>query len=297
MQQYAKKTTLENVIYYTKSFLSIINSFLPSILAVINIVYISNMCTSITGQNKLILELLLTPKEKESVTKIAETVVENVSSVPQVGTDIDYTPFFLFISSLLLCCLFIYFNSNGNDNGSTSPTPPNSTSADPKIIEDLIAKEVKEKAEEITLKIADTSSASNQLIHTSFESVENGINNISLKIDVNNNDICNNYKEIKVSLSEMQQYRSQIDADINTAITLTQTEVDGAIRGINDNFEAIEGLLKDSVRVNATHLVGMKKALTALHNEGLGNQALATIQFEELKQVLTEILRVLTGTS
>ena len=55
-----------NLLLYSGKFISSFNVFLPSILALANILFISNTCNTITAQNAKIIDLLLASKHEVS---------------------------------------------------------------------------------------------------------------------------------------------------------------------------------------------------------------------------------------
>jgi len=102
--------------------LSTINLFIPSVLAVVNIAFISNVYSTIVVQNARIIDLLSAPKD-QILTKIPEVPTQTIISTPEISILNTALPYAFFIGSIVVCGVLLYFHYTSGGHG--TPPPPN----------------------------------------------------------------------------------------------------------------------------------------------------------------------------
>jgi len=154
--------------------LSTINLFIPSVLAVVNIAFISNVYSTIVVQNARIIDLLSAPKD-QILTKIPEVPTQTIISTPEISILNTALPYAFFIGSIVVCGVLLYFHYTSGGHG--TPPPPQLPPFNTKGLEDAIVNKVDEKAREIvSVIVAKTSNnASESFISSGFNFLSSSI--------------------------------------------------------------------------------------------------------------------------
>ena len=135
--------------------ISAVNLFIPSVLAVVNIIFISNVYNTIVVQNARIIDLLSAPKE-QILTKIPEVPTQTIISAPEISILNSALPYAFFVGSIVVCGVLFYFYYTSGGNGTPPQLPPFNT----KGLEDVIINKVDEKAREVvSVIVAKTSNS------------------------------------------------------------------------------------------------------------------------------------------
>jgi hypothetical protein len=143
--------------------ISAVNLFIPSILAVVNIIFISNVYSTIVVQNARIIDLLSAPRE-EITTKIPEVATQTVVSAPEISILNTALPYAFFVGSIVVCGVLFYFYYTSGGNGTPPQLPPFNT----KGLEDVIVNKVDEKTREVvSVIVAKTSNNASESFITS----------------------------------------------------------------------------------------------------------------------------------
>ena len=152
--------------------MSAVNLFIPSVLAVVNIIFISNVYSTIVVQNARIIDLLSAPKE-QFLTKIPEVPAQTMISTPEISILNSALPYAFFVGSIVVCGVLFYFYYTSGGNGTPPQLPPFNT----KGLEDVIVNKVDEKAREVvSVIVAKTSnSASESFISSGFNFLSSSI--------------------------------------------------------------------------------------------------------------------------
>jgi len=152
--------------------ISTINLFIPSVLAVVNIAFISNVYSTIVVQNARIIDLLSAPKE-QILTKISEAPAQTMISTPEISILNSALPYAFFIGSVVVCGVLLYFHYTSGGNGTPPQLPPFNT----KGLEDAIVNKVDEKAREIvsTIVAKTSNNASESFISSGFNFLSSSI--------------------------------------------------------------------------------------------------------------------------
>lgn len=152
--------------------LSTINLFVPSVLAVVNIAFISNVYSTIVVQNARIIDLLSAPKQ-EIITKITEAPTQTIVTTPEISILNTALPYAFFIGSVVVCGVLLYFHYTSGSSGTPPQLPPFNT----KGLEEVIVNKVDEKAREIvSVIVAKTSNnASESFISSGFNFLSSSI--------------------------------------------------------------------------------------------------------------------------
>jgi len=145
--------------------ISAVNLFIPSVLAVVNIIFISNVYNTIVVQNARIIDLLSAPKE-QILTKMPEVPTQTIISAPEISILNSALPYAFFVGSIVVCGVLFYFYYTSGGNGTPPQLPPFNT----KGLEDAIVNKVDEKAREVvSVIVAKTSNnASESFITNGF---------------------------------------------------------------------------------------------------------------------------------
>lgn len=228
------------MLVYIKTFFSLLNAILPSILAVVNILFISKMCSTIIAQNLVIIDSIAALKE-QTAAKIIEIPTDTVviPSEPSILSIIS--PYIAVIGSIAIFGVFIYVYYTSAGKGPTPDFP----SIGIKNTEDAIVRKVEESSTQILSKLtekANESADSDRFIQSSFDFLLENVKTVSQKVETNNINI----SEVKTSLNDMKNDRFSIDTDINSAISLTQKAVDHTVEAVNTNFDNILLLQKQT---------------------------------------------------
>ena len=142
---------------------STVNLFIPSVLAVVNIIFISNVYSTIVVQNARIIDLLSAPKE-HILTKIPEVPTQTIISAPEISILNSAMPYAFFVGSIVVCGVLFYFYYTSGGNGTPPQLPPFNT----KVLEDAIVNKVDEKAREVvSVIVAKTSNSASESFITS----------------------------------------------------------------------------------------------------------------------------------
>lgn len=141
-----------NFISSSVKFISTFNLFIPSLLAVANIVFISKMYHTVTAQNVKIIEMLLSSRQ-ESPTKIIPTLPDPAILSQEATIWNNIIPYAIFFGSIAIVGLSLYFYYYSGSDGSS----PDFTSIGTKRIEEIITKKVDEKSAEIVESIGQKS--------------------------------------------------------------------------------------------------------------------------------------------
>lgn len=150
-----------NLLLYSGKFISSFNVFLPSILALANILFISNTCNTITAQNAKIIDLLLASKHEVSA-KVIPALPDSVILNQETTIWNSILPCAVFIGSALIFGAVLYFYYSSNSSGPS----PNFPSVGTKKIEEVINEKSTEILESISQK-------SNEVISVVVEKTAN----------------------------------------------------------------------------------------------------------------------------
>jgi hypothetical protein len=143
--------------------ISTVNLFIPSVLAVVNIIFISNVYSTIVVQNARIIDLLSAPKESV-ITQIPEVPTQTIISTPEISILNSALPYAFFIGSIVVCGVLFYFYYTSGGHGTPPQLPPFNT----KGLEDVIVNKVDEKAREVvSVIVAKTSNSASESFITS----------------------------------------------------------------------------------------------------------------------------------
>jgi hypothetical protein len=143
--------------------ISTVNLFIPSLLAVVNIIFISNVYSTIVLQNARIIDLLSAPKE-QIITKIPEVPTQTIISAPEISILNSALPYAFFVGSIVVCGVLFYFYYTSGGHGTPPQMPPFNT----KGLEDVIVNKVDEKAREVvSVIVAKTSNSASESFITS----------------------------------------------------------------------------------------------------------------------------------
>ena len=143
--------------------ISAVNLFIPSVLAVVNIIFISNVYNTIVVQNARIIDLLSAPKE-QILTKIPEVPTQTIISAPEISILNSALPYAFFVGSIVVCGVLFYFYYTSGGHGTPPQLPPFNT----KGLEDIIVNKVDEKAREVvSVIVAKTSNSASESFITS----------------------------------------------------------------------------------------------------------------------------------
>jgi len=236
-----------------KNFLSQVNSFLPSMLAIANIFFISQMYQIVTKQNAEIIELLLnlTPKVIEEV---IQPVVNVAAANPEVSIWNTIAGYAVPLGSVAICAvlLYIYFTS-----GSSGPGP-NFPSIDIKKLEEVVSEKIEEKSNAVIEVIGHKSSEVMSVI-------VNKTNNIASESFIEGG--------FKYLLSSISQGVRSGNAESSKVIS-------DAVKAVIDDsntaaIDLIDSRLTDiSTTVDANHvesiklITGLKDLITSFMNSG-----------------------------
>jgi len=149
-----------------------VNLFIPSVLAVVNIIFISNVYNTIVVQNARIIDLLSAPKEQILI-KIPEAPTQTIIGTPEISILNSAMPYAFFVGSVVVCGVLFYFYYTSGGNGTPPQLPPFNT----KGLEDAIVNKVDEKAREVvSVIVAKTSNnASESFISSGFNFLSSSI--------------------------------------------------------------------------------------------------------------------------
>ena len=152
--------------------ISTVNLFIPSVLAVVNIIFISNVYNTIVVQNARIIDLLSAPKEQILI-KIPEAPTQTIISAPEISILNTALPYAFFVGSIVVCGVLFYFHYTSGGHGTPPQLPPFNT----KGLEGAIVNKVDEKAREIvSVIVAKTSNnASESFISSGFNFLSSSI--------------------------------------------------------------------------------------------------------------------------
>lgn len=127
MKKYYKKYPIKKeymnftvILQHLIKVISTINLFIPSVLAAVNIAFISNVYSTIVVQNARIIDLLSAPNE-QVITKIPEVPTQTIISTPEISILNSVLPYAFFLGSVVVCGVLLYFHYTSGGNG----TPPN----------------------------------------------------------------------------------------------------------------------------------------------------------------------------
>lgn len=193
-----------------KSYLSQMNSFLPSMLAIANIFFISKMYQTVTKQNAEIIELL-----SNVTSKVAEEVIQPVVNAavanPEVSLWNTIAGYAIPIGSVVICAVLIYIYFTSGGPGSGPDLPP----IDTKNLEEVLSEKIEEKSSEIITVIVDKTNdiVSERFITVGFNYI---VSSISKAIKTNN------AESSKVLLN---QVKTAMDDSNTAAIDLIDSRV------------------------------------------------------------------------
>lgn len=228
------------MLVYIKTFFSLLNIILPSILAVVNILFISRMCNTIIAQNLVIIDSIAASKE-QTAAKIIEIPTGTVAIPSEPSFLSVISPYIAVIGSIAVFGVFIYFYYTSGGKGPTPDLPSISI----KKTEDAIVSKIEQSSTQILSKMtekAHENEASDKFIQSSFDFLVENVTTVSQKVETNNTKI----SELILSLNDINNDRSVIDSDINSAISLTQKAVDSTVAAVNTNFDNILLLQKQT---------------------------------------------------
>lgn len=196
------------MLVHIKTFFSVFNTILPSILAVVNILFISKMCNTIIAQNLVIIDSIAASKE-QTVAKIIEIPTDTVviPSEPSILSVIS--PYIVVIGSVVLFGVFIYVYYTSSGKGPSPDFP----SIGIKRMEEIITKKVDEKSAEIVESIGQKSTEVISVItektsnNASESFINGGFNYILASIS----------QQMKGNNSEISKVISKVTDDSNSA--------------------------------------------------------------------------------
>jgi hypothetical protein len=234
-----------------KNFFSLFNSVLPSVLAVVNILFISKMCNTIITQNLIIIQSIAALKQETAVKTVqvpADTIIN--STEPHILNAI--APYAFYIGTIAVFGILLYFHFTSGSNGSAPTFPP----IDTKKLEDAIVSKVEEQSSQIVSTITEKvneSASYNRFVQASFDYILENVSRVSEKVEISNTNI----SDVKNTLVEIKQDCLQNDTDLDSAIKLTQNAVDKTVRAINKNFDQILELQKQN-KTNAGNIIVLR---------------------------------------
>lgn len=221
--------------------LSTINLFIPSVLAVVNIAFISNVYSTIVVQNARIIDLLSAPKD-QILTKIPEVPTQTIISTPEISILNTALPYAFFIGSIVVCGVLLYFHYT---SGATElpQLPPFNT----KGLEDAIVYKVDEKAREIvSVIVAKTSNNASE----SF--ISSGFNFLSSSIS---RQLADNNAQLSKSLSTVVDNSNSTAMDLVVeAVTANITEkIDSSHIDLSTKIEQLTVLVVNFINSSSGH--------------------------------------------
>jgi hypothetical protein len=191
--------------------------FIPSVLAVVNIIFISNVYNTIVVQNAKIIDLLSAPKE-QILTKIPEVTAQTISN-PEISILNNALPYAFFVGSIVVCGVLFYFYYTSGGHGTPPELPPFNT----KGLEDAIVNRVDEKAREVvSVIVAKTSNSASE----SF--ITNGFNFLASSLG----------RQIKDSNTQLSKSLSTVVDNSNSAA------VDLVVERLDSNHSELSAQVK-----------------------------------------------------
>jgi hypothetical protein len=206
----AKKSNLymnQLFIHRLTQIMSTVNLFIPSVLAIVNIAFVSTMYHTVVAQNSKIIELLSSSKE-QILTEVPKMPVETIASAPEVSILTTALPYAIFVGSIVVCGVLFYFYYTSGGHGTPPELPPFNT----KGLEDAIVNKVDEKAREIVSVIV---AKTNNNASESF--ISSGFNFLSSSIS---RQLVDNNAQLSKSLSTV------VDNSNSTAMDLVVERLD-----------------------------------------------------------------------
>lgn len=222
--------------------LSTINLFIPSVLAVVNIAFISNVYSTIVVQNARIIDLLSAPKD-QILTKIPEVPTQTIISTPEISILNTALPYAFFIGSIVVCGVLLYFHYTSGGHGTPPQLPPFNT----KGLEDAIVYKVDEKAREIvSVIVAKTSNNASE----SF--ISSGFNFLSSSIS---RQLADNNAQLSKSLSTVVDNSNSTAMDLVVeAVTANITEkIDSSHIDLSTKIEQLTVLVVNFINSSSGH--------------------------------------------
>ena len=234
---------------YSGKFISSFNLFLPSILALANILFISNTCNTITTQNAKIIDLLLASKHEVSA-KVIPALPDPAILSQEATIWNNIMPYAIFFGSIAIVGLSLYFYYY---SGSDGPSP-DFTSIGTKKIEEVITKKIEEKSSEIVESIGQKSAEVISVV------VEKTANNPS------ENFIIVGFKHILATMSE------QMKGNNNEMSKVISKKVDDSNSATIDLIDSLTTDLGKKIDSNHLDVSTLYSSLSA--------------QIDELKQLI-----------
>jgi hypothetical protein len=234
-----------------KNFFSLFNSLLPSILAVVNILFISKMCDTIIAQNLIIIQSIAALKEEKAI-KTAQMPTDIIVNTTEPNILNAIAPYAFYIGTLAVFGILLYFHFTSGSSGSAPTFPP----IDTKKLEDAIVSKVEEQSNQIVSTITEKvneSASYNRFVQASFDYILENVSRVSEKVEISNTNI----SDVKNTLVEIKQDCLQNDTDLDSAIKLTQNAVDKTVRAVNKNFDQILELQKQN-KANAGNIIVLR---------------------------------------
>jgi len=219
--------------------ISTINKFIPSILAVLNILFMTRMYNTIITQNTQIIALLST-YQQEIIEKSIKIPVENIPSSP-ITAEYSFWNTIILYGTPIACitvfgiAIYLYYFSGGS--GPTSPSPDLST---------VIIKKAEEKSNDI-LEIV--SKKSTEIVSTAFENANisgNSVNNVNLEPILSGL-----YEQVRINniaIATLSSNQAKIESIFNHSIDLItsgQTEGLSHFMRLGKQHVSIKKLLVD----------------------------------------------------
>jgi hypothetical protein len=234
-----------------KNFFSLFNSVLPSVLAVVNILFISKMCNTIIAQNLIIIQSIAALKQETAV-KTVQMPSDTIINSTELNILNAIAPYAFYIGTITVFGILLYFHFTSGNSGSAPTFPP----IDAKRLEDAIVSKVEEKSSQIITTITEKvneSASYNRFVQASFDYILENVSRVSEKVEISNTNI----SDIKNTLVEIKQDCLQNDTDLDSGIKLTQKVVDNTVRAVNKNFDQILELQKQN-KANAGNIIVLR---------------------------------------
>ena len=219
------------------NFFPLLNSVLPSIVALLNILVVTKMYGIVIAQNEKIICLLTA---KQEVVETTQVLVENISTNTEVSIWSNIMAYAAPVGFVVVFVGLLYFYSISGSSGSSPDISPIIN----KQIEEKstqIIETVGEKSSEIVSKIvekANESAISNQSVNDNIQYLLSSMSKLSDKVEANES-----------SISTVIGNQSSIRQSIDT-LTVSQTEglanylnLAGQINQIKVGVEAVINIL------------------------------------------------------
>jgi len=222
--------------------MSAVNLFIPSVLAIVNIAFVSTMYKTVVAQNSKIIDLLSSSKE-QIITKIPEVPSQTITSTSEISILNTALPYAFFIGSVVVCGVILYFHYTSGNNGTPPQLPPFNT----KGLEDVVINKIDEKAREVvSVIVARTSNNASESFITS------GFNFLSSSIS---RQLADNNAQLSKSLSTVVDNSNSAAMDLVVeAVTANITEkIDSSHINLSTKIEQLTALVVNLINNSSGH--------------------------------------------